>query len=499
MPNKNLIGLGGLLEGLAAGMEEGRQRKQQQQELKLEKQRAEADAELNFYRKQELIQKLQENQKKQQQQAALEDFSTTIDSATGQARPRSNDEIFNDPRFGGTMLQLGKGSEIKTIDDALMQHFDPAKKFQNDIFNQLTPQMNGGGQQAAMPKQTIPPAQLPPVSAQTPPVNGQGGISLNLGGKQIQVSPQNLLKFAHSKNPADLTAPIKQGKEVDFPNYGIKGITDEDGNPIGIMPVTVKTAPVPSGKLLMPDGTYVAGVRSDLMINPNIKTIEDAMELAGPEWLAFYNGLSDERKQELAKTMIPEIQPTKEVVGVNEIPAPERVSLNAQKAISTAMGNVIDVYEQRPDIIGIIPNLKNKLKFVGTQLQFDYKPGDDPELADFGLALANLSTVTNLKIKELTGATVGQGDETKRLMSQLPQLTNSPDQFMATLYTIAEQLQVMTEQHLAGLKDQMYFMKGYEGADKVVDPRVSDFVKNRNPRKKGSMQIDQTTGRRTLY
>jgi hypothetical protein len=108
-----------------------------------------------------------------------------------------------------------------------------------------------------------------------------------------------------------------------------------------------------------------------------------------------------------------------------------------RRNLLSRLDNIAVMIEENPDLIDATTTVRGDMKsrFLGLKdrFGFDLDPDQQSYLGDSAAFRQTVLTNVNDYIKEITGAQVGQGDETKRLMGALPNLGDSPTEFKAKL------------------------------------------------------------------
>lgn len=106
---------------------------------------------------------------------------------------------------------------------------------------------------------------------------------------------------------------------------------------------------------------------------------------------------------------------------------------------------VLDNLNQNPETLERAHTLTGKMQTGALAFRdklgvdaLDISPEQEQQVGDVAAYKQRLMTNVNNYIKEITGATVGQGDETTRLMAVQPNADDSPSQLIAKLQGAAD-------------------------------------------------------------
>lgn len=112
-------------------------------------------------------------------------------------------------------------------------------------------------------------------------------------------------------------------------------------------------------------------------------------------------------------------------------------------SLRNALNNLSTVFEQLQENPGLLDDAHTTIGSMRTGAlaardrlgidAFDISPEQERRVGDVAQYRQRLLTNVNNYIKEITGATVGQGDETTRLMAVQPNASDSPSQVVAKL------------------------------------------------------------------
>lgn len=109
----------------------------------------------------------------------------------------------------------------------------------------------------------------------------------------------------------------------------------------------------------------------------------------------------------------------------------------AERTSLARLDNIMSMLEENPDLLDATAtmqgNLKSRVLGLKDRFGFELSPEQEAYLGDSAAFRQTVLMNVNDYIKEITGAQVGQGQETQRLMGALPNLGDSPTEFRSKL------------------------------------------------------------------
>lgn len=113
---------------------------------------------------------------------------------------------------------------------------------------------------------------------------------------------------------------------------------------------------------------------------------------------------------------------------------------SSQREALNGLQSIMDQLQQNPGVLDSVHTTTGRMADSALAMRdrlgieaFDISPEQERKVGDAAAYRQRLLTNVNSYIKEITGATVGQGDETRRLMAVQPNESDSPAQLMAKL------------------------------------------------------------------